>query len=50
MFSQVGERNFPLLQLDGKEASPKEKTKVGRRNGSEMHTQNNPSYRILGTP
>lgn len=46
MFSQVGARNFPLLELGGKEASLKE-----RREERPCETEvqkNNPSYRILG--
>lgn len=46
MLSQVGARNFPLLELGGKEASLKE-----RREKWPCETdvqKNNPSYRILG--
>lgn len=46
MFSQVGARNFPLLELGGKEASLNK-----RRQEWPCETEvqkNNPSYRILG--
>lgn len=46
MFSRVGARNFPLLELGGKGASLKE-----RREKWPCETdvqKNNPSYRILG--
>lgn len=46
MFSQVGERNFPLLELVGRKEGKKE-----GRNGlvRHKHKKYNPSYRILGT-
>lgn len=45
MFSQVGARNFPSLELGGKEASLKEREE--RPCETEVQ-KNNPSYRILG--
>lgn len=46
MFSQVGARNFPLLELGGKEASLKERREEWP---CEREVQkNNPGDRILG--
>lgn len=47
MFSQVGERNFPLLELGGKKASLKER-KEEWPSETQAQKKNNPSYRILG--